>query len=464
MNSSLQSIDAASFRDPSGFIYYHKGELLRQVNLIYKDNFELLINSGLYQGLVKQKLLIQHKEVDLKYAYNKDAYKVIKPQVVTPLSYAYDWSFSMLKDAALLTLKIQEQALDHGMILKDATSFNIQFDKGKPIFIDTLSFEKYEPGRPWVAYRQFCEQFLAPLVLMSKVDLRLNQLLKIYLQGIPLDLTSKLLPKNTYFNLNFFSHIHLHAKSQARMADKQLNIKQTKFKLSLLQLKSLISNLHGLIAKLELRKDKTEWGEYYTFTNYTKGAFSDKGKFITQITKRIKPKLVWDLGANDGYFSRLAGKYGAQVVAFDIDPVAVEKNYLQIKKKKETNLLPLLIDLTNPTGDYGWANKERPMMVKQSRPDMVMALALVHHLAIGNNVPLNKIAEYFASLGKYLIIEFVPKEDSKVRKLLASREDIFLDYKQTVFERVFAKYFKLVNKHIVKGSMRTLYLYENKEK
>jgi len=460
----LSKIDNASFRDPSGFIYYQNKELLRQINLVYKNNFDALISSGLYRKLVKQKWLISHKEVNLKYKFNNDAYKVIKPEIITPVSYAYDWSFSMLKDAALLTLKIQEEALNYGMTLKDATSFNIQFYKGKPIFIDTLSFEKYELGKPWVAYRQFCEQFLAPLVLMSKVDLRLNQLLKIFLQGIPLDLTSKLLSKKSYLDFNILSHIHIHAKSQARMANKEFNIKQSKFKLSLLQLKSLINNLQSFTKKLELKKDNTEWGEYYTFTNYTSSAFKDKANFITRITKKIKPKLVWDLGANDGYFSRLAGKNGAQVIAFDIDPIAVEKNYLQTKKKKEQNMLPLLLDLTNPTGDYGWANQERPTTVKQNKPDLILALALIHHLAIGNNVPFPKIAEYFASLGNYLIIEFVPKEDSKVKKLLASREDIFSDYKQSVFEKVFARHFKLTEKHNVKGSLRTLYLYENKKK
>jgi 23S rRNA U2552 (ribose-2'-O)-methylase RlmE/FtsJ len=453
-------ISSSSFRDPSGFVYRRNGVLYRQINFIYKNNFDLLISSGLYKKLQKEKLLISHSEVDLKYAHDKNVYKVIKPELVPFISYPYGWSFSMLKDAALLTLRIQKIALEYGMGLKDASAFNIQFVDGNPIFIDTLSFEKYEDGSPWVAYRQFCQHFLAPLSLMAHTDIRLNQLLKIYMDGIPLDLASKLLPKKTYLNFSMLSHIHVHSRSQNKWADKQISIKEQKIKISKLQLSALIDNLYSSVENLELKKTKTEWGDYYNFTNYDTEAFKDKGGIVKKMIKMSKPKTVWDLGANDGYFSRIAADYGSETVAFDIDPIAVEKNYLRIKKNNEKNILPILLDLTNPTSSYGWANEERDSLVKRGPADVVMALALIHHLAIGNNLPFYKIADFLSKICGYLIIEFVPKKDSQVKKLLASREDIFPDYSQENFEKIFNKYYKFIYKNKVKNSLRTIYLYK----
>ncbi|MFC1593962.1 SAM-dependent methyltransferase, partial [Candidatus Omnitrophota bacterium] len=205
---------ASSFRDPSGFLFYHNDSLYRQVNVIYKEHYEHLIHSGLYGALVKEGLLIPHVEVDLGLRRSDQGYKIIKPEVVSCISYPHEWSFSQLKDAALTTLTIQKKAMECGMSLKDCSAYNIQFKKGMPIFIDTLSFEKLQADQPWIAYRQFCQHFLAPLALMSYSDIRLNQLFRIYIDGIPLDLASRLLPGRTRFSPALFSHIHLHAKSQ----------------------------------------------------------------------------------------------------------------------------------------------------------------------------------------------------------------------------------------------------------
>lgn len=453
-------ISASSFRDPSGFVYYSNGILYRQINNIYKDDFDYLVNSGLYERLKKDKLMIESEEVDITFAHDKRAYKVIKPKFVPFISYPYGWSFSMHKDAALLTLKIQRIALEYGMSLKDASAFNIQFVDGRPIFIDTLSFKKYVEGAPWVAYRQFCQHFLGPLSLMAYTDIRLNQLFKIYLDGIPLDLVSKLLPKTTYFNFNLLFHIHIHANSQSKWADKQVDIKKKNINISKMQLQALIDSLYSGVKKLKLKVTKTEWGDYYSFTNYDRKAFDDKSQIIKRMIKKIYPKTVWDMGANDGHFSRIASNYGAKTIAFDIDPVAVEKNYLEVKKKGEKNILPILIDLINPTSDYGWSNEERIALIKRGPADAAMALALIHHLAIGNNLPMEKIAKFFTKLGKFLIIEFVPKKDSQVKKLLTSRKDIFTDYSQENFEKIFEKYYDLISKRKVQNSLRTIYLYK----
>jgi predicted nicotinamide N-methyase len=453
---------ASSYKDPSGFVYTKKGDLYRQVNNAYKENYDYFIGSGLYSRLVKESLIVSHEEVDIKFAHDKHAYKVIKPVKIPFISYPYGWSFSMLKDAALLTLYIHRIALDYGMILKDASAFNIQFLDGRPIFIDTLSFEKYKEGTPWVAYKQFCQHFLATLALMSHTDIRLNQLLKIYIDGVPLDLATKLLPLKTYFDFSLLSHIHIHAKSQNMYADKQIKIDSKKITMPKYQHEALIDNLVATIRKLKLKKTATEWGDYYTFTNYDKKAFLDKARIIKNLSKKIKHNTVWDLGANDGYFSRIIAKKKSHIVAFDIDPIAVEKNYLNGKKYKDKNILPILLDLTNPTSDYGWANEERKAVIKRGPADIALALALIHHLAIGNNLPFHKIADFFSKICQYLIIEFVPKKDSQVKKLLASREDVFSKYDQENFEKEFNNYFNLISKNKIKNSLRTIYLYKTK--
>jgi len=193
-------IVASSFRDPSGFVFWQDGAIYRQINTIYKEDYDRLMTSGLHKALVEEGLIVSHEEVALQSAAPQVAYKVIRPDQVPFISYPYEWSFSQLKGAALATLRIQRKALDFGMSLKDCSAYNMQFMKGKPVFIDTLSFEKYQEGSPWVAYRQFCQHFLAPLALMSHRDSRLGQLLRIHLDGVPLDLASKLLPRRTHFS------------------------------------------------------------------------------------------------------------------------------------------------------------------------------------------------------------------------------------------------------------------------
>ncbi|HUV42884.1 MAG TPA: SAM-dependent methyltransferase [Patescibacteria group bacterium] len=450
--------ESSSFRDPSGQVFYQDREIYRQVNNSYKDDYDLLIKSGLYQRLVKEKLLISHQEINPKQFASRGVYKVIKPQLIPFISYPYEWCFSQLKDTALVTLKIQKIAFEYGMSLKDASAYNLQFLKGQPILIDTLSFEKHEEGKPWVAYRQFCQHFLAPLALMSLTDVRLNQLLKVYLDGLPLDLVVKLLPKKTWFNLSLLAHLHLHAKSQKHLAGKKVSLQQRRMKTGNQAFVSLINNLEATIKKLDWRETKTEWQDYYSATNYSRKAFAHKKQLVKKYLNQVKPDSVWDLGANTGEFSRLALKRRVQVMAFDFDPNTVEKNYLQVRKKKEKNLLPLLFDLTNPSPSLGWANEERKSLKERGPAAMVLALALVHHLAISNNLPLGKIAQFFHQIGKSLIIEFVPKTDSQVQRLLLNREDIFTDYTQANFEKEFKRFFTLQEKSVIKDSQRILYL------
>lgn len=455
----------SSFRDPSGFMFSNNGCLYRQVNKKYREQYDAFIKSGLYNALTERGFLIPHKEVDTPVGDSTTAYKILFPEKIPFISYPYEWSFSQFKDAALLSLDIQCLALKYSMTMKDASAYNVQFQKGVPIFIDTLSFEPYQEGRPWVAYRQFCQHFLAPLALMSHRDIRLNQLLRSYIDGIPLDLASTLLPFFTWLRYGFFAHIHLHAKSQRVFSDtknleKGRSIKKEP-KVSRLGLMGILDSLRKCLKKCDWTPIGTEWGDYYNDTNYSNLAFEYKSKTVKKYLAKVQPAQVWDLGANIGVFSRIASNMGIPTVAFDIDPAAVEINYRKVREEGEKNLLPLLLDLTNPSPGLGWADGERDSISQRGPVDCVAALALIHHLAISNNVPLEKIAAYFSEICRFLIIEFVPKTDSQVLRLLRSREDIFDLYNLYNFERVFQRYFKILEFESLKNSERTMFLMKN---
>ncbi|MGI1659813.1 MAG: hypothetical protein ACRKFN_12750 [Desulfitobacterium sp.] len=448
----------SSFRDPSGFLFQEEGVLYRQINRQYKENYEHLISSGLYDELINEGYLIRHQEVSNIHAQTEEAYKILKPERISFISYPYEWSYSQMKDAALTTLRIQKIAMKYGMILKDSSAYNVQIYKGKFVLIDTLSFEIYQEDEPWIAYKQFCQHFLSPLFLMTYTDIRLSQLIKVYIDGIPIDLASRLLPAKTYLKFSALVNIHLNAKSQKKYSDKQIDMK--KIKMSKMRLEALIDSLEKTVESLNWKPGKTEWGDYYSITNYSEEAFEAKKELVSDFITITNPTRVWDMGANTGVFSRLASSKGIDTIAFDIDPIAVEKSYLYSKAMNETTITTLLMDLTNPSPSIGWSNEERFSLLSRANADTAIALALIHHLAISNNVPLVRIAEFFGSICKDLIIEFVPKADSQVQRLLATRKDIFPEYNEENFEIAFSSFFRLIKKEKIPGTERTLYLFK----
>ncbi|MFH1788177.1 MAG: SAM-dependent methyltransferase [Candidatus Altiarchaeota archaeon] len=452
-------VNPASFRDPSGFVFEKDGVIFRQINQSYSKEYDLLMQSGLYDTLVESGWLIPHEEVTKQSSDSSgSAYKTIKPTRIPFISYPYEWSFNQLKDAALLTLNVQKKALEYGMSLKDASAYNIQFLNGKPVLIDTLSFEIYKEGKPWIAYKQFCQHFLAPLSLMKYRDVRLGQLLRVHQDGIPLDLASRLLPYRTYFTLPILFHVHLHSSSQRHFSAKTFDKKKIEGKMSLWKLSSLIDDLSSFIQSLNWNPRHSQWSDYYCDDSYSPDAIEHKKEIVASYLERIKPRTLWDMGSNTGLFSRLAGKQGINVVSFDSDPACVELNYLGCADENEVNVLPLLLDLTNPSPNTGWANQERLSLVDRGPSDAVLALALIHHLAIANNVSFHKIASFFKDICEWLVIEFIPKSDPKVQRLLSTRQDVFTDYSKESFEDSFKEFFEIEKSDKIQSSERILYL------
>ena len=450
MNSDIKR-EYSSFRDPAGSIYRENGILYRRINSSYFNQYHRLMSSGLYDELIRFKALVSHEEIK-----KTQSEIIIKPQLIPFISYPYEWSFGELRDAALLTLKVHRRAMRHGMTLKDASAYNIQLVDGSPVLIDTLSFDFYHEGDPWGAYGQFCRHFLAPLLLMVEKDIRANKILTLFIDGIPLDMTSSLLGGKG----GMFARMHIswHAKSVGRHnEDGKKSVSRTA--LSKKQHLALIESLIRGIEKMKLPGITTEWGDYYNHTNYSKDAGEKKADIVRRYLGLIRPNTVWDMGANDGTYSGLALKEGAQVVAFDIDPVAVERNYNAVKKTHD-HMLPLILDMTAPSPGIGFANRERGTIGDRQQPDCIMALAVIHHMVISNNVTLDMLAEWFASMGRWLIIEFVPKDDSQVEILFATREDIFPDYTVEGFEAAFSKYYDIKEKQLIEGSSRILYCFK----
>ena len=449
-----------SFRDPSGYVYRDaKGVLRRQVNRRYAEDFALLTESGLLSRLTDEGVLIRHEPAPLECRLTDDAIAVFAPEPVPFFSYPYEWCFEQYRDAALLTLDVQDRALASGMVLKDASAFNVTFLGARPVFVDVLSFERYVEGRPWIAYAQFCRHFLAPLALMSRVDTRLGALMRDYVDGVPLDLAARMLPKHTWLTLGLALHIHLHARAETRHSDRVAAQARPR-DLTPRGLRGILSNLRSTIASLRRAAQRSIWRQYAKQKPYTADADKSKSNVVGELLSRIVPKTVWDLGANTGEYAEIAHAQGATVIAFERDGACVEAMYA--KWRSRHGLTPVCMDLTNPSPALGWGHEERQSLMDRGPVDCVLALALIHHIRIGNNVPMTAIAAFFAAFARHLIIEFVPKDDPMPQTLLLGRADIFDDYTRSEFERVFAERFEVRSRHELPESRRVIYWMERR--
>lgn len=452
----------ASFRDPSGFVF-HDGQILRRaINPIYFPQYKKLTESGFYNTLISNGLLIPHAETSVS-----EEQIIITPEEIPFITNPYEWGFEQYKHAALHTLKIQKFALSKGFILKDASAYNITFHKGKPIFIDTLSFDFYEEGAPWRAYKQFITHFLGPLVLAKYHGTEIFKMMQTHIDGIPVKLIASLLPSRTKLSSVLYPNIHLLAK----MENKHNEDYKAETKIARLSKKAQLNILESLFDYIKNlgQKEKSEWGDYYSKTNYDEKAFGEKKKLITDWVTLLQPKKLIDVGGNDGTFARTVQHLVPHIIVTDIDSNAVDFNYKQIQKNKEENLLAFVCDVLQPAPGIGFNNTERNSLLERLKdfaPDVTMALALIHHITLSGNVPFEKSARFFASFSKQLIIEFPTPEDSWVQSLLVRKREFkahFDFYNEENFEAGFSEYFQLEKKVMVPGTQRILYLLKNKK-
>ncbi|HXD79690.1 MAG TPA: class I SAM-dependent methyltransferase [Puia sp.] len=443
----------ASFRDPAGFVFLLDGRLYRQVNPCYAGSYDRLMQSGLYDALTRDGLLIPHSEEQALTARYPDAYRILQPRPVDRLSYAAEWSPAQLRDAALLTLRLQSLAMDHGMSLKDAIPNNVQFIDGKPVFLDTLSFGRYDPSEPWIAYRQFCENFLFPLYIHFYARTGTHPFAAAWPEGVPAATAGRLLPWRSRWNAGAWLHVHL----QARIGGRQSGGGQHRHNFSAAKLLRLVEHLRTLTERLAMpAAGDSAWSRYYDETVPGEDYIRDKERIFRRFLDRTGSGVALDLGCNDGWFARILAEHGRPVIAVDADWQCVDRLY----RKGISAILPLCVDLANPTPACGFRNAERAAFTDRMRSDLVVALALVHHLALGRNIPLPLIADGFQQLTRrHLIVEFVPATDRKAMQLAARKDPALLEgYDSGNFEAAFGRYFRLDERETVAGTERVLYL------
>ena len=446
----INNQNPASFRDPAAFVYKQDESIFRKINPEYKNEFNHLLDSGLYKELSEKNYLIAHTLI----SKSENGYQIIKPEEIPFISYAYEWGFDQIKDAALLTLKIQNIALKYNMSLKDASIYNIQFKNGKPIFIDTTSFEFYD-GSFWKAYYQFCKHFLYPLWIMCHNSPKMNSLYLSHLDGLEPKLVKDLLP----FSINFKLSVILHLWMPLLFSKRKQH--QDPGTLPKGNQKRLIKHLFNTINNLKLHKQKSTWNHYYDESITSQEYLNAKENVIKEIFSKISPGVVLDLGANDGHFSKLINN-AEYIISTDFDCYVINDHYLDIKKNNRSEILPLIVDVSNPSPGIGWNNQERPAFFIRKDFDTVMALALIHHLVFSENITMCMIAKKLSLAKKYLIIEFIPIVDDKIKQITKNRQTSHIMYSETVFENCFATYFDLKDKYVVPSSERIIYLYERK--
>lgn len=444
----------SSFRDPSGYVFVEDGSIKRVIKPLYFSQYKSLTESGFYDTLFEKKYLIPHKTVQ----ENQDQI-IIEAQKIPFVTYPYEWSFLQYKHAALLTLKIQKLSLQNNFTLKDASAFNITFHEGKPVFIDTLSFDFYKENNPWLAYKQFIMHFLGPLVLAKYFGQEHLKMLSQNLDGLSLQKLSLLLPVKSYFSPTLLINIHLLAKYDKKYESDKKTVNNNLSKAS--QIK-LIDGLYDYILNLSVN-EKTEWDHYYNQINYNDIAYQFKKEFVKDWFLSIKGKSLIDIGGNDGTFSRELKEQAKLLIVADVDANAVEQNYRQVLKNKEKNILPLVADVLNPAANYGFNNEERFSFVdrvKAQNLDACLALAVIHHITLSGNIPFSFSAQFFSKMASNLLIEFPTRTDSWVQFLLDSKREFaghFDFYNEENFEKEYTVYFEIIKKEKIASSERIIY-------
>jgi hypothetical protein len=454
--------DSGSFRDPLSRVFVGNGEVVRAFTAVGAKDIEKVWKKPSIQNALASGELIESNLVSPASVGLNDPWVTAMTHPLIPfISYPYEWTFSMLKDAAQLQLKLTRETLADGIGLKDATPYNVQFIGSRPQFIDAGSFEKRRKGDPWYGYRQFCEMYLYPLMMQGYLGVGFQQFLRGSVNGISPDTMRKLLPASIRRpRKGRLTHVVLHAAAQNRFADSDNNMKSDAAKagMNAQVLDATLRKLQGIVKKISLGDKKSTWSEYSERGHYIESSLDEKQKFVRDAVASAPRKQVWDIGCNDGVFSRIAAAHSDYVVAMDADPLVVDRLYNTLKAEKNEQILPLYVDLTDSGGGVGWRGQERPGVFDRGRPDIVMALAVIHHMAITFHVPLASQLDMFRDLTPELIIEMPHADDPMVRKLLTNKRDgIHDDFTLEEFERLLNERFTVKSKMLLSSGTRTIF-------
>ena len=456
-------VDGGSFRDREGRVFYRDQRVYRALSETALADWEALAGSDFFRRASADGRLIRTVPADLDPgefdAPSGSWAAALEHERLPFISYPYEWCFNQLRDAALLHLDLLTEALDEELILKDASAYNIQWIGSRPVHIDIPSFQRWHPGEAWVGYRQFCQHFYYPLLLTSLRGVPFRPWLRGALDGITPDECNRLLSRRDKLRRGVFSHVFLQSKLLAMTANSKTSLRAD-LRTTELGKEIIKRNIRGLqksIGRLEIKTHGSEWSAYDKSHSYSTDDDAAKKRFVAEAASTRRWKRVWDLGCNTGTYSRIAAKNADYVVAMDGDELAIQRLYHELGSEDGSKILPLVVNLADPSPDLGWNGAERKSLVHRGRPDLILCLALIHHLAITANIPLADLIRWLASFDAYLVVEFVRRSDAMVKRLLLNKDDIYRDYHLAEFERMIEEYFTTVSRATTHEGSRVLF-------
>jgi SAM-dependent methyltransferase len=454
--------DPGSFRDREGQVFYSSDRVCRALSALALEEWEALAGADFFIRAMQERRVVNTRRVplppDAPPAPAQAWAGALEHDRIPFISYPYEWSFGMLQDAALLQLDLLAEALQAGFILKDSSSYNVQWCGTRPVFIDVPSFQRHAPNEPWTGYLQFCQLFLFPLMLTAYQDLPFHPWLRGAIDGITPEAANRLLSGRARWRRGVFTHAYLQSRLQAATADARHSMRRT-LSDSGFSRELIFTNVRGLrrlVSSFRWRQKSSAWVAYRETHSYTDEDYEAKRRFVATAAAAAPRALVWDLGCNTGDFARVCLDHADYVVALDADPLAIERLYRELRNTGEQRILPLVGNLTDPSPGLGWQGAERRPLPTRGRPDLVLALALLHHLVIAANVPLDAVVDWLASLGGDLVIEFVAREDPMVQRLLLNKDDRYADYALERLEQALSRNFQIESRLELKSGTRTL--------
>ena len=455
--------EKGSFRDPAGKIFYLRDKVYRKINKEGLNRLKYVIENDIISKSVDKKFLIKTKECEKNnHEINISSDELVFEHERVPyISYPYEWSFSQLKTAAIHHIDFHLFLLEMNATLIDASAYNIQFIGFKPIFIDLLSIKQYEQGEYWKGHKQFCENFLNPLLLKSKKGINFNNWFKGNLEGIETGDLNNILNFFDKLSLNVFMQVYLLNKLEERSKlNKDIKVKKKERNFPKKSFISMLHQLRKFISNLNPKKKPSLWEDYSVNNTYKFDEEKKKISCVENFCKKNKFNKFADVGCNNGLYSTLALKNGCNyVVGFDYDINAVDEAFNKSSKEK-LNFLPLYFDASNPSSNIGWNENERKSFKERGNFDGIAALAFEHHLSIAKNIPLNEVIDWLISLAPKGLIEFIPKNDETIKKMLEFKGDIFPDYNEENFTKFISNKGKILSCTKISASGRAIYEYE----
>jgi hypothetical protein len=457
------ALEPGSFRDRTARVFYHDGNILRGLNETALAEWQALSATAFFRRFSETGAIVPTRQRELASvpfsASDQHWAGVLEHERLPFVSYPYEWSFEMLRDAALLQLDLVLAGLDEGIGLKDASAYNVQWKGASPVFVDIASFYKRTEGEPWVGYRQFCQMFLYPLLVQAYRDVPFQPWMRGNIDGMDAEVCLNLLSARDYLRGGVLAHVYLQAKAQkaynSTTRDVRSDLSKAGFDKRII--KANAERLRALVAGLEWKPKQSTWSDYLKCGHYEASDAVQKREFVRGVAATRSWNLAWDIGCNVGVFSRIVAERAKSVVAMDADHLAVDKLYRALKSERVTNILPLVVNVTDPSPNLGWRNLERKRINERGTPDLVLALALIHHVVIGGNIPLAEFVQWLRDLGGDLVIEFVTRQDPMVMTLLRNKEDHYSDYDEQVFERELAARFHIVRREPLGSGTRIMY-------